>query len=846
MWMKKTILIALFLCLAGSMTSFADVIVYEDNYNDETVGAGFTEGSAWNWGDGATTHTAVYADYGGNIVVEHTGTIDNSTGTAAADCRFGSKWDITLSGNTRSDPAVYTISFDVNSVSGNWDPIDLEFFVLTGGDNGVGYGSGASAYAQADGWVHVEANLADLTVGWWNGTNWDLTSNPWSIEVGGPPWPGTSVPAGTPAWDQVWIMDNLKITMIPEPAVLAKNPFPEDGEPDARCDVVLSWTPGDYVGGLSPMHKIFFSEDFNNVNEGTATSVEQDANSYDPPGLLDFDTTCYWRVDEANSTTGWDQGDVWSFTTADYLVVDDMEFYGDSNVPGEEGSRVFYVWRDGFTVTNPYNIPGNGTASQVGHDIWALVSPYDHIMETTIVNSGSQSMPFYYFNDGTHSENPNVCFSEITAQTSDLPIGNNWTQAGVKALTLWFYGDPENDANDTEQMYVKLNGEKINYDGDMNDIREASWHEWKIELAAFGIDPNNVTEIAIGFGDENNTTPGGKGMVYFDDIRLYPCRCIFSERTADFAKADYAPTGYPAGNCVIDYQELEIMMGDWLAEDDIITTTVPGPMGLLDAYYPLDEGTDTTTADASGNNFNGTFEGGVTWITPGLVGNSAINVDGTPGTRISLTSWNPAGLTGQLTLSAWIRWSGVQTDSYSQGLISKRGGWDAETVYFMFEITGYGDNMLALRQYGDANTDVASAGGVLVPFIGKWAHVAVTFDGVTARIYLNGEEIASGPFFFGGGSDATITIGNTNSPEAWLDCPETFSGDMDEVRIYSRALTAGEIAYLADLTPGDGQLHVPVPSPAELYDTEPEGSRKIDLKDFAILTNFWLEEQLWP
>jgi hypothetical protein len=70
MWMKKTVLIVLFLSLAGSMTSFAD-IVYEDNYEGNAAGDNF---AAWNWGDNGTGHNAVYADYDGNIVVEHTGT----------------------------------------------------------------------------------------------------------------------------------------------------------------------------------------------------------------------------------------------------------------------------------------------------------------------------------------------------------------------------------------------------------------------------------------------------------------------------------------------------------------------------------------------------------------------------------------------------------------------------------------------------------------------------------------------------------------------------------------------------------------------------------------------------
>jgi hypothetical protein len=421
-----------------------------------------------------------------------------------------------------------------------------------------------------------------------------------------------------------------------------------------------------------------------------------------------------------------------------------------------------------------------------------------------------------------------------------LPSGSR-TKAGVKALTLWFYGDSNNDANATEQMYVQLNGAKVLYDGSMNDISQASWHEWNIDLSKFGIDLSNVTEIAIGFGDQTNTTPGGSGVVYFDDIRLYQPRCILSRRTADFAELDYAPQGFPvSGDCVIDYRELNMMASDWLVEDYVIKpTTNPALVGGLVAYYPLDEGTGTTTADASGNGHSGNLEGGVTWVTPGLAGNSAINVNGGPGARVSIGAWDPIG-PGGMTLSIWTRWLGQH--GRSQGLICKRDGWGSSDVLrFMFEV--FPNAALRLGQYG---SDVYSPADTMTPYIGRWAHIAVTFDGTTARFYLNGSEIASGPFTPGTMTGATVTIGNTQSSIAWPDCPEAFNGDLDGARIYNRALSPAEIAYLADTTPNDGQLHVPVPSPAELYDAEAAGSQKIDLKDFAILVDNWLTEQMWP
>ena len=131
----------------------------------------------------------------------------------------------------------------------------------------------------------------------------------------------------------------------------------------------------------------------------------------------------------------------------------------------------------------------------------------------------------------------------------------------------------------------------------------------------------------------------------------------------------------------------------------------------------------------------------------------------------------------------------------------------------------------------------------MTPHIGRWAHAAATFDGTTARIYLNGREIASGPFVLADKPDAGIAIGNTHNQDS---SAETYYGDLDEARIYNRALSPAEVAYLADTTPGDGELHVPVPSPAELYEAEAQGSRGVNFKDFAVLAEIWLEEQTWP
>jgi hypothetical protein len=63
-----------------------------------------------------------------------------------------------------------------------------------------------------------------------------------------------------------------------------------------------------------------------------------------------------------------------------------------------------------------------------------------------------QSMPCTYDNTG------GVLYSEAKANISDLGIDPDWTKAGVKALTLYFYGNPDNTAGPAEQLYGHTRG----------------------------------------------------------------------------------------------------------------------------------------------------------------------------------------------------------------------------------------------------------------------------------------------------------------------------------------------------------------------------------------------------
>jgi hypothetical protein len=86
---------------------------------------------------------------------------------------------------------------------------------------------------------------------------------------------------------------------------------------------------------------------------------------------------------------------------------------------------------------------------------------------------------------------------------------------GVTTLTIWYRGA---SANAAETLYVALNG-NARVDNDNPDAAQTTaWTEWNIDLQEFGINLANVNSITLGL----SSVTGGTGIMYFDDIRLYP------------------------------------------------------------------------------------------------------------------------------------------------------------------------------------------------------------------------------------------------------------------------------------------------------------------------------------
>jgi len=279
------------------------------------------------------------------------------------------------------------------------------------------------------------------------GDNFDDVNN----AAGNPPWGSTTYDPGSLelAKTYYWRVDEFDAIETHKGHVWSfttqgavGSPNPSNGAVDVKQTQIITWSPSVFAAS----HEVYFGTDKDAVKNADTSSPEYigtrdlDSESYDP-GMLLWDTTYYWRVDEVNDTnpgSPW-PGILWSFTTANFLIVDDFEDYD----AGE--NQIWYTWHDGLGYGTPGTEPyyaGNGTGSAVGDENTPSYT------EETIVHGGNQSMPVFY-------DNSVLKYSEVE---KTLTYPRDWTENGVSTLTIWFRGI---SANAAETLYVALNGSAV-------------------------------------------------------------------------------------------------------------------------------------------------------------------------------------------------------------------------------------------------------------------------------------------------------------------------------------------------------------------------------------------------
>jgi hypothetical protein len=206
-------------------------------------------------------------------------------------------------------------------------------------------------------------------------------------------------------------------------------------------------------------------------------------------------------------------------------------------------------------------------------------------------------------------------------------------------------------------------------------------------------------------------------------------------------------------------------------------------------YWKFDEGTGTTAYDSSGNNNHGSLVNGPSWVD-GKIG-KALSFDQL-GQYINVLDSNSLDIgTSDFTLAAWVYSEDRSGLPYGAGAILSKTllGWPPPGYFFgilnngsiYFELT---------RSPGGPENIVSGASNVPVP-MNEWHYVAVTFQrNGNAIFYLDGNQVGS--------VDISSEMGDiSNDRPLLIGESETYSnqfkGDIDEVKIYNRTLSANEI-----------------------------------------------------
>jgi hypothetical protein len=574
----------------------------------------------------------------------------------------------------------------------------------------------------------------------------------------------------------------------------AWGPKPQNSEDNIAVDSdMLSWQSG--VGAVN--HYVYFGTDYNAVMNANTLSPEYLGSTnelyFEIPEALSYATEYFWRVDEEDESTNVVKGDIWSFTAITYKEIDDFEQYSST-------AELQNVWSSNGAETS---------------------------LNTELFDSESNSMKLVFENASSASR---------TMPVSDLTLN------GIEALTVSVHGDIANGAN-ANQVYVELEdsvgSSRIYYDGDPNDFKQEGWEPWKvwnIELSDFtGIDLTNATALTFGIEGANSDT------LYIDSIRLYTPRCV----------PELSLSADVNGDCEVNIDDLKYLSNNWTSCCQIINAQTPAHGPVL--HYAFDETSGSIAADSADidtSDYSGTITDGESthWDSQGVFG-GCFNAAGEAGISIPRDVFGY--ITDKITLSMWLygdpAGNPVPADSPTY-IISGRYSQPSFYILNARVPNNYGDVFVSLG-YNDGdsigqNDAIIWDGSTTADWEGQWNHYAFVKDATTGElgIYCNGILVAQDYEAYrtlagldDGGYICLAAKSDYLTPGVYSNF---YDGKIDDFRMYDYALTQAEILNVAGID------HVYQPLLDSVAD--PSGDGKVDLKDFALIADAWMQELLWP
>jgi hypothetical protein len=235
------------------------------------------------------------------------------------------------------------------------------------------------------------------------------------------------------------------------------------------------------------------------------------------------------------------------------------------------------------------------------------------------------------------------------------------------------------------------------------------------------------------------------------------------------------------------------------------------PIGLLDGLvgcWRLDDGAGSTVAfDSSGHGNHGAvhdLDPAAAWIAGRSGG--ALNIAHTGWVQVA-PSPSIDSISDQITATAWVDLDGTITSADRWGTaMSRQTETSIDQHYHLSLDLDRRPSWFLMTPEGYALIKAANAAPM-----GTWTHLAGVYDGTTARLYVNGSEVASKALTGIFAPDTTPVILGGNINDAGAVPTELFPGRIDELTLYARALSATEIGQLAAgaLSPAGGKDAAP-------------------------------------
>jgi len=205
----------------------------------------------------------------------------------------------------------------------------------------------------------------------------------------------------------------------------------------------------------------------------------------------------------------------------------------------------------------------------------------------------------------------------------------------------------------------------------------------------------------------------------------------------------------------------------------------------LIGYWPLNEGTGTVAYDDSGNNATGTWQGSASgtngYYSQGKNQAWAASFNG--GNDYIVTSISPAGLpigASPRTMTAWIYPTNYSTDH--NDVVAYGGNWTY--ALSSLEMASYTGGQL---EFGEYSSDCVAS---TIPPLNQWTFISATYDGSNNKVYANGVLVKTCSAVTRVTPSSTVYIGTR------IGQSEPFSGLIQNVRIYTKALTDTQISGL--------------------------------------------------